>query len=208
MGAPSGQLLLYPHILYSRNICEVLIYNRQLVVLLTNQILQRINSLLRWNPLTHWGRGTQLSVGKLIIIGSYNGLSPDRRQAIIWTNARFIVNWTLANTFQWKFIQIQQFSLKKMHVKMSSAKWSPSCLGLNVSSVSGESVACQHKVIYRRKTNFQIIQTRSWNPQNTMDIYSVYLVNVQKITKEANGFVCVYFATIRSRYIQYSETCL
>ena len=37
--------------------------------------------------LTHWGRVTHICVSKLTIIGSDNGLSPDRRQAIIWTNA-------------------------------------------------------------------------------------------------------------------------
>ena len=35
--------------------------------------------------LTHWGRVTHICVGKPIIIGSDNGLSPGRRQAIIWT---------------------------------------------------------------------------------------------------------------------------
>ena len=38
--------------------------------------------------LTHWGRVTHICVGNLTIIGSENGLSPGRRQAIIWTNAR------------------------------------------------------------------------------------------------------------------------
>ena len=33
--------------------------------------------------LTHGGRETHICVGKLIIIGSDNGLSPNRRQAII-----------------------------------------------------------------------------------------------------------------------------
>ena len=33
--------------------------------------------------LTHWGRVTHICVGKLTIIGSDNGLSPARRQAII-----------------------------------------------------------------------------------------------------------------------------
>ena len=36
--------------------------------------------------LTHLGRVTHIYVGKLIAIGSDNGLSPDRRQATIWTN--------------------------------------------------------------------------------------------------------------------------
>ena len=37
--------------------------------------------------LTHWGRVTHICVSNLAIIGSDNGLSPGRRQAIIWTNA-------------------------------------------------------------------------------------------------------------------------
>ena len=41
--------------------------------------------------LTHWGRMTQICVGKLSIIGSDNGLSPGRRQAIIWTNAGILL---------------------------------------------------------------------------------------------------------------------
>ena len=36
--------------------------------------------------LTHWGRVTHMCVNKLTIIDSDNGLSPGRRQAIIWTN--------------------------------------------------------------------------------------------------------------------------
>ena len=35
------------------------------------------------NYLTHWGRVTHICVSKLAIIGSDNGLSPGRRQAII-----------------------------------------------------------------------------------------------------------------------------
>ena len=45
--------------------------------------------------LTHWGRVTHICVGKLSIIGSDNGLSPDRRQAIIWTNAGILLIGTL-----------------------------------------------------------------------------------------------------------------
>ena len=37
--------------------------------------------------LTHWGWVTDVCVSKLAIIGSDNGLSPGRRQAIIRTNA-------------------------------------------------------------------------------------------------------------------------
>ena len=36
--------------------------------------------------LTHWGWVTHIYLGKLTIIGSDNDLSPDRHQAITWTN--------------------------------------------------------------------------------------------------------------------------
>ena len=41
--------------------------------------------------LTHWGRVPHLCVSKLTNIGSDNGLSPRRRQAIIWTNAAILL---------------------------------------------------------------------------------------------------------------------
>ena len=37
--------------------------------------------------LTHWGQVMHICVSELAIIGSENGLSPGRSQAIIWTNA-------------------------------------------------------------------------------------------------------------------------
>ena len=82
--------------------------------------------------LTHWGRVTHICVGNLTIIGSDNGLSPGRRQAIIWTNAGLLLIGPLGTYFSEILIQIQQFSLKKIDWKMSSGKWRPSCLGLNV----------------------------------------------------------------------------
>ena len=48
---------------------------------------------------THWGRVTHICVSKLTTIGSDNGLSPGRRQAIIWSNAGILLNWTLETTF-------------------------------------------------------------------------------------------------------------
>ena len=82
--------------------------------------------------LTHWGRVTHICVSKLTIIGSDNGLSPDRRQAIIWTNAGILSIGPLGTKLSEILIAIHIFSFKKMHLKMSSGKWQPSCLGLNV----------------------------------------------------------------------------
>ena len=79
---------------------------------------------------------THICVGKLTIIGSYNGLSPGRRRAIIWNNAGILLIGRLGTNFNEILIGIHTFSFKKMHSKMSSVKWRPFCLGLNVLKIS------------------------------------------------------------------------
>ena len=74
-------------------------------------------------------------VSKLTIIGSDNGLSPSRHQAIIWTNAGILLIEMLGTNFSEIWSEIQTFSFKKMHLKMSSVKCRPFRLGLNVSFV-------------------------------------------------------------------------
>ena len=86
--------------------------------------------------LTHWGRLTHLFVGNLTIIGPDNGLSPGRRQAIIWTNAAILLIGPWGTNFSQITIGIHTFSFKKIHLKMASAKWRPFCLGLNVLTMS------------------------------------------------------------------------
>ena len=80
---------------------------------------------------THWGRVTQICVNKFTIIGSDNGLSPIRCQAIIRTNVGILLIRTLGTNFSEISIQIHTFSNKKMHLTMSSGKCRPFCL-LNV----------------------------------------------------------------------------
>ena len=75
-----------------------------------------------------------ICVSKLTIIGSDNGLSPGRRQAIILTNAGILLIEPLGTNFSEILIWIQILSFKKMRLQMSSAKWRPFCLGLNVLS--------------------------------------------------------------------------
>ena len=75
---------------------------------------------------------THICVGKLTNIDSDNGLLPERRQAIIWTNVGILLIGPLGTNFSEFLIGIHRFSFKKMHLKMSSAKWRPFCLGLNV----------------------------------------------------------------------------
>ena len=82
--------------------------------------------------LTHWGRVTHVYVSKLTIIGSDNGLSPGRRQAIIWTSAGILLIGPLGTNFSEILSKIHTFSFRKMNLKTMSAKWRPFCLGLNV----------------------------------------------------------------------------
>ena len=82
--------------------------------------------------LTHWGRVTHICVSKLTIIASDNGLSPGRRQATIFNNAGILSIGPLGTKFSEILIEILTFSFTKMSLKVSSAKWRPFCLGLNV----------------------------------------------------------------------------
>ena len=84
------------------------------------------------SALTLWGRGTYICVSKLTVIDSDNGLSPSRRQAIIWTNAGILLIGSLVMDFSDILIKIHIFPLKKMQMKMSSGYWRPFCLGLNM----------------------------------------------------------------------------
>ena len=84
------------------------------------------------DELTHWGRVTHICVGEMTIIISDNGLSPGRCQAIIWTNAGILFIGHYGPHFSEILIEILTFSFTKMSLKVSSAKWRPFCLGLNV----------------------------------------------------------------------------
>ena len=79
-------------------------------------------SLVKW----------RICISKLNIIGSDNGLSPGWHQAIIWTNDGILLIGTLETNFSEIFIEIHIFSLKKIHLKMSSAKWQPFCVRFNM----------------------------------------------------------------------------
>ena len=77
--------------------------------------------------LTHWGRVALICISKIIIIGSDDGFSPGRRQAIIYNNAGLLLIWRLGINLSEIVITIYTFSFKRMHFKMSFAKWQPFC---------------------------------------------------------------------------------
>ena len=81
---------------------------------------------------------THTCVLKLTSIGSDNGLSTGRRQAIVWTNAGILLIKPLGTNFSEILIEIYTVLFQKMHLKMSSEKWRPLCLGLYVLTVQFE----------------------------------------------------------------------
>ena len=116
-------------------ICFILYCTKGAILLIYLCLCLFSSTFNLWHTLTHWGRVTHIYISRLNIIGSNNGLSHGRRQAIIRTNAGILSNWPLGANFSEMLIEIYAFSFKKMHVKMSSAKRWPFCLGLNVLTV-------------------------------------------------------------------------
>ena len=155
------------------------------------------------NHLTHWGRVTFICVGKLTIIGSDNGLSPDRRQAIIWTNAGLLLIGPLGTNFSEILIEILTFSFRKMCLNVSSAKWRPFCFGLNV-------LILQHCIFH-------------WVQSNCWKVFSLFLGSlnltcfpISEFTGDGCQFVkdscfrhnCVNGATCQPHATSYDCLCI
>ena len=73
-----------------------------------------------------------MCVGNLTIIGSDDGLSPGRRQAIIWTNAGISLIGPLGTNFSEILIEILTFSFKEMHWKMVAILSRPQCVNITM----------------------------------------------------------------------------
>ena len=72
-----------------------------------------------------------ICISNLTIIGPDNGFSPGQPQAIIWTNMGLLLITPLGTNFREILIGIHIYSFQKMHLKMSSRKWWPFCLGFH-----------------------------------------------------------------------------
>ena len=70
-------------------------------------------TLKNCSVLTHWGRVWHTCVSNPIIIASNNGLSPDRCQAITWTNAGILLIGLYGTNVGEVLFQIHAFSSKQ-----------------------------------------------------------------------------------------------
>ena len=104
--------------------------------------------------LTHWGRVT----------------APSDYLNQCWD----IVNWALGNKLQWKFNQNSNISFKKMHLKMSSVKWRPFYLGLNV-------LMCMLNMhLVRKMQQFQLELNEQWCFQPGTSWYALNLLSPKR----------------------------
>ena len=83
--------------------------------------------------LTHWGRVMHICVGRLTIIVSDNGTSPDRCQDIIWTTAGILLIGPLGTNFNEIFYQnsciyIQENAFKNIVCKTAAILSQPQCV--------------------------------------------------------------------------------
>ena len=91
------------------------------------------------------------------IITSDNGLSPARRQPIIWTNDDTLSIRPFGTHFNEILFEIQEFSFTKIHLNISSARCRPFCLGLNVLGPSCE-VPVFFSHLYKNRINYIVDQ--------------------------------------------------
>ena len=115
----------------------------------------------RCHALTHWGRVTHICVRKLTIIGSDNGLSPGRRQAIIWTNDRILLMRPLGTNFSEIFIRNSNIFIHENALENVVCQMASICLGVNVLNSQGISshgtgvVLQQYSGFITRRVNMQ-----------------------------------------------------
>ena len=133
---------------------------------------------------------THICVGKLAIISSDNGLSPGRRQAIIWTNAGILLIWPVGTNFSDNLIGIQPFSFKKIYLKMSSGKWRPLCLGLNVltTGYNEKRKTSRRKVVCSVAVN---VHNFSYKPCGASSVREIL-----KWFKKPQSFICQIYSMI------------
>ena len=155
--------------------------------------------------ISHWGRVTHICVSKLTIIGSDNGLSPGRRQAVIWTNAGVLLIWPIGTNFSESLIGIQTCSLKKMHLNMSSAKWRPFCLGLNV--ITAPPSAARNAVAWSFGMNPNFIVRRAGLMRSQQDFEWWWSVPLSSASLYESFLLFFWFVFIHHNFQFYFELC-
>ena len=108
---------------------------------------------------THWWQET----GNCISIVSSNGWSPLCHQATIRTNFAMLLAWSMGTNLSdtWNIIQNTNFSVNRMHLKVSSVEMSAICAGSNVRHISKSQCKLPQvrKLAWHRLGVFSIMMT-------------------------------------------------
>ena len=106
---------IYPIVTYSFGILFSVLFISKIISVnhMHYMYLYHRRSLQYFYLTSIWDRVTHIRVSKLTIIGSGNGLSHDRRQAIIWTIAGLLLIWALGTNFSEILIEILHFHSRK-----------------------------------------------------------------------------------------------
>ena len=89
-----------------------------------------------------------------------NGLSPGRCQTIIWTNAGILLIGPLGTNLSEILIKIYIFLFKKMDLTVSSVKWCPFGLGLNLLNKNNTN----------RKSYYKFMKSLQWRHNERYDV--------------------------------------
>ena len=158
----SSGVSIIPHdIAYSTTITNVDIINDNAYLSLADELSEYFGEhLLQWNSLEciKSSRAIHAYTRQYTneIIGSDNGLTPVERQARYLYQCWLIVNRATGNKFQWNLNSNITIFIKKMNMKLTSAKWRPFCVGLNVSICGGRRIIWLH-ISFRIRSSYIII---------------------------------------------------
>ena len=135
--------------------------------------------------------GIYASVSKAIF-GSDRGLSPVRRQAIIWTNAGLLSFWILRNKGQWKLNRNRIRFTQENNLKMSSVNWRSFSLDFNVLN---HTIPCQHCNQPPRNGSTNHVFLIMWSLKTPPDIKKLFRSMIYAVT------VYIYFAGLQLPWV-------
>ena len=155
--------------------------------------------------LTHWVQVMHICVIKLTIIGSDNGLSPGRHQAIIWTNDGILLTGTLGTNFNEILIEIHTFPLKNPFEnvvwKMASILSQPQCVkadpGHSITDMDclGSALRWQTYSVcdlkYSQRLPFELFEFE--DPAGQLNVVVIYFNDIEKTVSTSFNSHAGYF---------------
>ena len=149
---------------------------------------------------------THICVSKLTLIGLDNGLSPGRRQVIIWTNAGILLSRTLGTNFSEIWSEIHTFSSRKCfenvvcelasNLSRPQCEWTPTSIIWHLMTVLWENSVC-----WRSSLCFVLHLGEAplcWKKMSIEYCWLAILQTVSKINQFVSYPLKYYFVTVET----------